>query len=276
MKDREAMKDKKICGAKTRADQPCRKPPMANGRCKLHGGNARRGPAHPRWKDGRRSRYAVPARLQEQFRRSINDPELTSLRSELVLMDSMVNEVLVRFDAFEPAEWKTLEIAADALQASLNTGNDENALAEAAALVRLIKTSARQAAAVHEVANLLEKRSRIAAREHRRMVNLDVMVRFDEFLARVVLMMGSVKEHVSDPATVARIATAWESWLGPIPGTIEVTSVAASSEERVSRVDSQATDDASEDAELDAEIREAFETAIRRVSDTTADSSVSL
>ncbi len=29
---------KKLCGARTRADRPCRNPSMSNGRCRFHGG----------------------------------------------------------------------------------------------------------------------------------------------------------------------------------------------------------------------------------------------
>ncbi|WP_394854224.1 HGGxSTG domain-containing protein [Sphingobium naphthae] len=33
-----AITDRAVCGAKRRNGEPCRKPPMANGRCHLHGG----------------------------------------------------------------------------------------------------------------------------------------------------------------------------------------------------------------------------------------------
>ncbi|WP_409176444.1 HGGxSTG domain-containing protein [Brevibacillus fortis] len=38
--------EKKLCGAKTRSDRPCKKAALANGRCRLHGGKST-GPKNP-------------------------------------------------------------------------------------------------------------------------------------------------------------------------------------------------------------------------------------
>jgi uncharacterized protein YjcR len=48
---------KTLCGAKTRAGKPCRKSPMNNGRCRLHGGLSTGAPRGNRnaWKHGLRS-----------------------------------------------------------------------------------------------------------------------------------------------------------------------------------------------------------------------------
>ena len=44
-----------ICGAKTRSStgEPCQNYPMANGRCRMHGGLSLKGEASPRYKHGR-------------------------------------------------------------------------------------------------------------------------------------------------------------------------------------------------------------------------------
>jgi hypothetical protein len=56
---------RKICGAKTRAGTPCRRAPMFNGRCSLHGGKSRGWFAHPNYKHGRYSKYS-PVPLMEK------------------------------------------------------------------------------------------------------------------------------------------------------------------------------------------------------------------
>ncbi len=46
------------CGAKTRRGGRCQNMPMQlGGRCRMHGGTSRRGPEHPRYKDGKYSKY---------------------------------------------------------------------------------------------------------------------------------------------------------------------------------------------------------------------------
>jgi hypothetical protein len=44
------------CNAKTRAGGLCQNAPMANGRCRMHGGKSLRGIASPRYKHGRYSK----------------------------------------------------------------------------------------------------------------------------------------------------------------------------------------------------------------------------
>jgi hypothetical protein len=46
------------CGARTRSGGRCQNAPMQlGGRCRMHGGAALRGPAHPRYKHGKYSKY---------------------------------------------------------------------------------------------------------------------------------------------------------------------------------------------------------------------------
>lgn len=77
-----------LCGAKTRAGTPCRRPAgwgtdhVGEGRCKLHGGRSLRGFLHPRYKHGRYAQYEVV---------------VTSERSRG--KRTVVNEVVTEFDA---------------------------------------------------------------------------------------------------------------------------------------------------------------------------------
>lgn len=59
------------CGAYCRTTgQACRTPAMPNGRCRMHGGKstgAPRGPAHPRYKHGRRSRSEIESKRKTRL-----------------------------------------------------------------------------------------------------------------------------------------------------------------------------------------------------------------
>lgn len=262
--------DSRVCGAKTRKGTPCQRRPLKNGRCKLHGGaQPAPGPTHPNWKHGRYSRYSgsAPERIQERLQQVIDDPEAASLRAELGLMTALTEEKLAQLDGINVKAWEVIETLADELEQSLDC-NDEREIVEECGrqLIASLRGAARQGKVIDEVAKMLEQRSRIAAREHKRMVDLDTMVRFDEFLARVVLMMGSVREHVTDITTVARIAAAWESWLGPIPGTIEITSASVSSGSGGAEPESGGEGKPDGGDSGDARIRAAFADAMRRVS----------
>lgn len=55
---------RRFCGARTRSGTPCKNRPMANGRCRLHGGMSLSGAAHGRYKHGRFTREAKEQRRQ--------------------------------------------------------------------------------------------------------------------------------------------------------------------------------------------------------------------
>ncbi len=60
-----------ICGAKTRAGHPCKRPAgwgtdhVGSGRCRMHGGASVKGVEHPNFKHGRRSKHWDPNSVVE-------------------------------------------------------------------------------------------------------------------------------------------------------------------------------------------------------------------
>jgi hypothetical protein len=58
------------CGAKNKRGGVCKAKPMANGRCRMHGGKSLAWFAHPRYKHGRYSKYSASAREEAQARAS--------------------------------------------------------------------------------------------------------------------------------------------------------------------------------------------------------------
>lgn len=47
------------CNAKTRAGGRCQNIPMANGRCRMHGGKSLSGQSHPNYKHGRYAKKRI-------------------------------------------------------------------------------------------------------------------------------------------------------------------------------------------------------------------------
>lgn len=74
---------KKVCGAKLRGkDRTCQKAPMANGRCRLHGGATPNGPDSANYKHGR---YAdvFKGKMADRFQRAQADTQPMDLLPEL-------------------------------------------------------------------------------------------------------------------------------------------------------------------------------------------------
>jgi hypothetical protein len=102
------VSDRKICGAKKRNGDPCRAIPMTNGRCRIHGGATPGGMALPQYKHGRYSKY-LPTGLAEKYNNALVDTELVTLRDEIALVDSKIQETMetakeepISFDKLQP------------------------------------------------------------------------------------------------------------------------------------------------------------------------------
>lgn len=84
-----------ICGAKTRSGKPCKRSPMKNGRCKLHGGASLSGADNPAFKHGRYAKY-VSADIQAKAN-DFSEGDILSLNDELSMQRSLFVSYLGRF-----------------------------------------------------------------------------------------------------------------------------------------------------------------------------------
>ena len=77
--------EKKVCGAKLRGKNAhCQKAPMANGRCRLHGGKTPSGPDSANFKHGRYA-TAFRGKLAERFQEASADTKPLDLLPELAI-----------------------------------------------------------------------------------------------------------------------------------------------------------------------------------------------
>ena len=94
---------KKFCFARrTGTDKYCRRKPgwgtdhSGEGRCKNHGGMSPRGPNHPRWIHGARSKYVerLPEILGKHFIEAAENSDPLNLADEIALTDSLIMQYL--------------------------------------------------------------------------------------------------------------------------------------------------------------------------------------
>lgn len=112
------------CGAKTRSGGKCALPPLkGRTRCKFHGGKSPRGPAHPSYKHGRRSKVTGP--LLEALARAEDDEKLLDLRAGVALFDLRLEEISRRLEEADVPELRTR--ALDLLEAALAASRDGEA-----------------------------------------------------------------------------------------------------------------------------------------------------
>lgn len=83
----------KICGAKKRDGTPCRAKPMANGKCRIHGGLSPSGINSGTFKTGRYSKH-LPAELLTAYQDAQADTDLKDQRASIALIDAMIAGIL--------------------------------------------------------------------------------------------------------------------------------------------------------------------------------------
>lgn len=194
-----------ICGAKTRSGAPCTQRPMANGRCRQHGGKTPHGMALPQTTHGRYSKY-LPQRLHERYNASLNDPELLALREDIALLESRLTDLIQRVDSGEAgALWRELREAWDAIEDA--RGKDAVKLAEAlTALGVLIRRGQADYAAWDEVRSVQEQKRKLIESEQKRLVAMQQMVTAEQAMLFASAIQDAVKRHVTDRKVLAAIA----------------------------------------------------------------------
>lgn len=91
------MSSRKVCGAHTKRGTECQAPPMANGRCRVHGGASLAGAESPTFKHGRYSQYlpqAIAAKVA-----SFDNEDPLNLLPELNVQRALFAEYMSRFQA---------------------------------------------------------------------------------------------------------------------------------------------------------------------------------
>lgn len=206
------------CGAKTRSGVPCRTRPMANGKCRMHGGKSLAGPASGTWVDGRHSKI-LPKRLIDDYHAGRCDPDKLALEDELALLDARINDLLSRVDSGESGQlWKDLAKAVAAFEGAKRAGDRVGVVTATQAMVGLVKHGHDDAAAWQDVVGLIERRRRLVESERKRLVEAQQMIGADQALAMMGILVESVRQHVTDPAALRAVVDTFARLTGrPIP-----------------------------------------------------------
>lgn len=175
--------------------------------CRMHGGQSLRGPAHPNFTTGRYSKV-LPTRLLARYRAAERDPDLTSLRSELALVDARLTDLLSRVDTGESgAAWRALLQAHRAFKRFQATGDVAQMRTALAALQGRLEESAPDYEAWREIQELLEQRRKLADSETKRLVVLQRMISAEQLTLMLGVIVDIVSQHITDRAVVSAIAT---------------------------------------------------------------------
>lgn len=194
-------------------DERCARYPMANGRCRLHGGRAVRGVEHPRFRTGETSRYFPRGNLAALYNEAYDRGSYTELREEIALATGMINQVLSGREESAGQIFRRLQKEAQGIHRANAAGNQRQAAEHLNELMRLIACGATAEMQRAEVVSLMEQRRKLVDSEGRRLERERQMLTLQQVMMRDQIFMEVLKELLSD-AQLARIRTRLAERLG--------------------------------------------------------------
>lgn len=187
------MKD--FCGAKTRSGKKCRKAPMRNGRCNLHGGKSPIGIGSPNIKHGRYSKD-LPTRMSSRFEEALADADLVQLGRDIALIDSRLGEVLSEITQDSTGTiFGSLRRAFNDYTKSNDPAKKQVAFVE---MEFLIEQGAEDWQKWQEVYSVLEQRRKMVESEAKRQVQLQQTLTTSQAVNMLAAVIDTVKRHVTD------------------------------------------------------------------------------
>jgi hypothetical protein len=194
-----------MCGATKRDGTPCRKPPMANGRCRLHGGATPGGIACANYKHGRYSRF-VPRGLKRGYEAARADTELASLREELALQQAMMSELLKQMEKSPAPPWAQAALLYREARAAKDVAVKAAKLTELGALLQAgAAAGAGHERARRELRELIQEKTKTAAAEARRLGDMGQTLTREQAMVLMHMVLTAIKDNVRDGLTAAQM-----------------------------------------------------------------------
>jgi hypothetical protein len=173
--------------------------------CHYHGGKTSRGPASPQFRTGRYSKF-LPSRLVARYHESLNDPELTSLRSELALTDARLVDLLGRVHSGESgALWLKLQRAYRDFRRDQHAGNVVKMREAFAAMETHLEAAVVDTEAWAEIHEPIETRRKLAATESQRLITLRQMITAEQAMLLIGTITDIVTRHITDKQVLTNI-----------------------------------------------------------------------
>ena len=188
---------KRVCGGKCRDFktnwQRCRMKRLGVGnRCYRHGGASKTGEENPAFKDGRYSKY-LPKGLLERYQEFLDDPELTSLREDLALLDTRLSMILASMDEdYGVGMWYDLQDEYNNVREALRDGDREKMAEAMNRLGSIISQGLEQGEIWNEVMAVVDERRKVASAEHRRVEKASKSLSVEEAMVMVRFLTETV------------------------------------------------------------------------------------
>lgn len=179
-------------------------------KCHNHGGRSLRGIAHPNYKHGRYVKGEKQGAFADAYRAAMADTNSLKLHDEIAVLRArafMLVDRAIENDPDTPDQWDKLSgFVADMKHAQAK--GDAGALNNALNGIRDLVTGEDDSNATwNEVYNVIDRIGRLTTRERQRQIAYQSMVSVERAMEVFQGLLGIVRRHVTDAATLQKIAT---------------------------------------------------------------------
>jgi hypothetical protein len=199
------------CGAKLRNSRHdntyCpNKPVRGKKRCRMHGGKSPSGIGSATHR-GKGYSSVLPPALRKRFLQALADPELLSLHSEAAMLQLRLHQLAEQLGGGDTtALWKEGHQRYAKLKEALSSGDPEKVAPALEAFEEVFRRGISAEEAWLQWADYVERKSKVAGREWKRLVDLNHVVTLEQALALAHNLGAIVKKHVADPSTLRAIS----------------------------------------------------------------------
>jgi len=176
---------------------------MLNGRCRFHGGKTPVGVNASQFQHGRYSKD-FPTRLIGRYEQALADPEVSSVREEIAIVEARTAECLAKVDTKEAgAHWIAVRKALDDLETASDAFQQVKAVTEARTACSLALSDY---AAWAEVLDLVERRRKLAETETKRLSAMGQQITAEKAMLLLAAVVDIVRRNVTDPVQLKAIS----------------------------------------------------------------------
>lgn len=208
------------CKAKTQAGKKCQKWAMENGRCSKHGGKNGTGvdsprivhglrqsdPAKTMAVPGGRKATGLPTRFYDFVMGASEDPNLTSLFDELLIVDSRIADLISRIDTGESGSlWVSLQNAVGEYRKESDDKVKKDLLFS---IFGMIEAGSTDHQAWLDINMNIDQKTKLLRAETQMMKDKEMLIRADRVLLLVRAVVEVVMRNVPDPDQQEKIRIA--------------------------------------------------------------------
>ena len=192
--------DSHTCGATTRGGGSCRQAVARSGRCREHAGKTPDRLASPGARPDRRSRDA-PTHLLDRYQQALEDPELLSIRRDVALLEVLFGDRLAAWEAAQagPDSHDVAE-QVEYVAEHLPTWDWTRVENELRSLAEAVDQRRSEGLLLDEIRDLMDQRARLAAQEHRRMLDLGQVLTVEQITILASAIGSVVRDLIPDEA----------------------------------------------------------------------------